>query len=78
MLSDHERDLIYDYTQQHLTCQYHELLELVDYKISESTLRALLKDLGLRKWRKFKRSQLNGNDAVNRFAWAHQYQTKGF
>lgn len=46
ILSDEERDLIYDYIQQHPSCRYHELLDLVNNKISETTLRALLKELG--------------------------------
>jgi transposase len=74
ILSDIERDQIYDYIQQHPSCRYHDLLDLVDYKICETTLRALLKDLGLRKWRKIKRPQLDGNDALNRLAWAQRYR----
>lgn len=49
ILSNQERDLIYDYIQQHPSYRYYKLLDLVDYKISELTLRVLLKDLGLRK-----------------------------
>jgi transposase len=74
ILSDIERDQIYDYIQQHPSCRYYDLLDLVDYKICETTLRALLKDLGLRKWRKIKRPQLDGNDALNRLTWAQRYR----
>jgi hypothetical protein len=49
ILSNQERDLIYDYIHQHLSYRYYKVLDLVDYKISELTLRALLKDLSLRK-----------------------------
>lgn len=48
ILTEEERDLIYDYIQQHPSCRYHELLDLVDNKISETTVRALLKELGKR------------------------------
>jgi transposase len=48
-LSEFDRDLIFDYIQQHPRVKYHELLELVDFKICEETLRLLLKDMGMRK-----------------------------
>jgi transposase len=73
-LSEEERDSIYDYIQQNPSCRYYELLELVDYKICERTLRNLLKEFGLRKWRKITRPQLNDNDAVNRLTWAERYR----
>lgn len=66
--------MIYDYIQQNPSCRYYELLDLVDNKRCERTLRDLLKDFGLRKWQKVIRPQLNGNDALNRLIWAERYR----
>lgn len=74
ILSEEERDSIYDYIQQKPSCRYHELLDLVDNKICERTLRDLLKEFGLRKWRKITRPQLTEIDASNRLAWAETYR----
>ncbi|OKO93784.1 Transposable element Tc1 transposase [Penicillium subrubescens] len=73
-LSEEERDTIYDYIQQKPSCRYYELLDLVDNKICERTLRDLLKEFGLRKWRKITRPQLTEIDALNRLAWAERYR----
>lgn len=66
--------MIYDYISRNPSCRYYELLDLVDYKICERTLRNLLKEFGLRKWRNITRPQLNGDDAINRIAQAERYR----
>jgi hypothetical protein len=66
--------MIYDYIQQKPSCRYYEPLDLVDNKICEHTLRDLLKEFGLRKWRKITRPQLTENDAINRLSWAETYR----
>lgn len=73
-LGEFERDLLFDAIQANPGIKYNELLDLVDNKISRETLRLLLKDLGLRKWRKIKRPQLTERDARLRLAWAQIYR----
>lgn len=72
-LTDFDRDMIFDAIQGNPSIKYNALLDLVDHKIGRETLRKLLKDFGLRKWRKIKRPQLTDNDARLRLAWAQRY-----
>ena len=74
ILSEFDRDLIYDAIQEKPSIKYDTLLDLVDYKIGRETLRRVLKEFGLRKWRKIKRPQLTENDARLRLAWAQRYR----
>ncbi|KAJ5298833.1 uncharacterized protein N7443_006953 [Penicillium atrosanguineum] len=51
ILSEFDRDLIYDAIQEKPSIKYDSLLDLVNHKIGRETLRKLLREFGIRKWR---------------------------
>jgi len=63
ILTETERDMIYDAIQEIPSIKHEALLDLVDHKITRETLRRLLKELGLRKSRKIKRPMLTEDHA---------------
>jgi hypothetical protein len=66
--------MLHDYIQEKPSVSHDELLSLVDYRICRETLRKILKDFGLRKWRKIHRPMLTEHHARERLIWAERYR----
>ncbi|KAJ6168001.1 hypothetical protein N7497_000844 [Penicillium chrysogenum] len=74
ILTENDRDRLYDCIQQDLHTIYKDMIAEVDFKVKRESIRRLLNEMGLRKWRQKSRPELMPEHAAKRLAWARRYE----
>lgn len=73
-LSEEERDQIFDSIHGNPMITHDDLLADLDHKIAKSSLRRLLYEMDLRKWKQLERPELSDACAIKRLRWAREYE----
>ncbi|KAJ5641803.1 hypothetical protein N7490_005803 [Penicillium lividum] len=73
-LSEAEKDHILQVIDGNARTTYEDLLSEVDHKVKERSIRRLLNNENLRKWRCSWRPHLTEEHAIKRLRWAHRYR----
>lgn len=73
-LDEDDRDRLHGRILEDPHVQYEDLLAEVDWKVKKESIRRLLNEMGLRKWRQLDRPKLEPYHAAARFRWAREYR----
>ncbi|KAJ5655028.1 hypothetical protein N7490_002031 [Penicillium lividum] len=73
-LSEAEKDRILEVIHGNARTTYEDLLSEVNHKIKERSIRRLLNNKNLRKWRYSWRPHLTEEHAIKRLRWAYRYR----
>lgn len=74
LLTDEERDRLYDTAISNPHIKTRELVLEVDNALKDRTIRRLLREMGLRKWRQHRRPELTDEHARKRLQWARAHE----